>query len=153
MPESVFLIRLQGLGSTLLKEALAQVFSCEICEISKNTFLTEHLWGLLLGVAKLYLKLHIFLRYTMLTRYIILINACLKKLQNYKLSNILDFTKCSCLHSLEIWTVKLRFLLIYKNMLKSTATVRSDYTAKHENKANYNTDYIVPNLIDFFGDD
>ena len=46
MPESVFLIRLQGLGSTLLKEALAQVFSCEICEISKNTFLTEHLWGI-----------------------------------------------------------------------------------------------------------
>ena len=82
-----------------------------------------------------------------------MINACLKKLQNYKLSNILDFTKCSCLHSLEIWTVKLRFLLIYKNMLKSIATVRSDYTAKHENKASYNTDYIVPNLIDFFGDD
>ena len=25
------------------KESLAQVFSCEFCEISKNTFLTEHL--------------------------------------------------------------------------------------------------------------
>ena len=25
------------------KETLAQVFSCEFCEISKNTFLTEHL--------------------------------------------------------------------------------------------------------------
>ena len=25
------------------KEALTQVFSCEFCEISKNTFLTEHL--------------------------------------------------------------------------------------------------------------
>ena len=25
------------------KEALAQVFSCEFCEISKNTFFTEHL--------------------------------------------------------------------------------------------------------------
>ena len=24
--------------------ALAQVFSCEFCEISKNTFFTEHLW-------------------------------------------------------------------------------------------------------------
>ena len=23
---------------------LAQVFSCEFCEISKNTFFTEHLW-------------------------------------------------------------------------------------------------------------
>ena len=26
------------------KEILAQVFSYEFCEISKNTFLTEHLW-------------------------------------------------------------------------------------------------------------
>ena len=26
----------------------AQVFSCEFCEISKNTFFTEHLWWLLL---------------------------------------------------------------------------------------------------------
>ena len=26
------------------KEILAQVFSCEFCKISKNTFFTEHLW-------------------------------------------------------------------------------------------------------------
>ena len=26
------------------KETLAEVFSCEFCEISKNTFFTEHLW-------------------------------------------------------------------------------------------------------------
>ena len=26
------------------KETLAQVFACEFCEISKNTFFTEHLW-------------------------------------------------------------------------------------------------------------
>ena len=26
------------------KETLAQVFSCEFCKISKNTFFTEHLW-------------------------------------------------------------------------------------------------------------
>ena len=26
------------------KETLAQVFSCEFCEIAKNTFFTEHLW-------------------------------------------------------------------------------------------------------------
>ena len=26
------------------KETLAQVFSCEFCEISKNTFSTENLW-------------------------------------------------------------------------------------------------------------
>ena len=30
------------------KETLSQVFSCEFCEISKNTFFTEHLWWLLL---------------------------------------------------------------------------------------------------------
>ena len=30
----------------LKKETLAQVFSCEFCEISKNTFFTEHLWWL-----------------------------------------------------------------------------------------------------------
>ena len=26
------------------KETLAQVFSCAFCEVSKNTFFTEHLW-------------------------------------------------------------------------------------------------------------
>ena len=26
------------------KDTLAQVFSCEFCEIFKNTFFTEHLW-------------------------------------------------------------------------------------------------------------
>ena len=26
------------------KKTLAQVFSCEFCEISKNTFFIEHLW-------------------------------------------------------------------------------------------------------------
>ena len=30
------------------KESLAQMFSCEFCEISKNTFFTEHLLWLLL---------------------------------------------------------------------------------------------------------
>ena len=30
------------------KETLAQVFSCEFCEIFKNTFFTEHLLCLLL---------------------------------------------------------------------------------------------------------
>ena len=46
-----------------------------------------------------------------------------------------------------------RFLLIYENMLKSIAMACSECTAKHENKASYNTDYIVPDLTDFFGDD
>ena len=38
-------------------------------------------------------------------------------------------------------------------MLKIIATARSECTAKQGNKASYNTDYIVPDLIDFFGDD
>ena len=38
-------------------------------------------------------------------------------------------------------------------MLKSIATARSECIAKQENKASYNTYYIVPDLIDFFGDD
>ena len=38
-------------------------------------------------------------------------------------------------------------------MLKSIATARSECIAKQENKACYNTYYIVPDLIDFFGDD
>ena len=28
------------------KESLIQVFSCEFCEISKNTFFPEHLWAI-----------------------------------------------------------------------------------------------------------
>ena len=38
-------------------------------------------------------------------------------------------------------------------MLKIIATARSECTTKYENKASYKTDYIVPDLIDFFGDD
>ena len=38
-------------------------------------------------------------------------------------------------------------------MLKNIAAARSECTAKHENKASHNTDYIVSDLIEFFGDD
>ena len=38
-------------------------------------------------------------------------------------------------------------------MLKSIATARSECTEKQANKASYNTDYNVSDLIDFFGDD
>ena len=31
-------------ATLLKKETLAQVFSCEFCEIFKNTFITKHLW-------------------------------------------------------------------------------------------------------------
>ena len=33
------------------KETWAQVFSCEFCEISWNTFFTEHLWGTIFKLA------------------------------------------------------------------------------------------------------
>ena len=39
--QSLFFNKVAGLG--LKKETLAQVFSCEFCEISKNTIFTEHL--------------------------------------------------------------------------------------------------------------
>ena len=54
---------------------------------------------------------------------------------------------------MEIRTVKLRFLLIYEIMLKTIATARSECTEKQENIASYSTYYIVPDFIDFFGDD
>ena len=38
-------------------------------------------------------------------------------------------------------------------MLKNIATARSECTVIQENKARYNTDYTVPDLMDFFGDD
>ena len=41
----------------------------------------------------------------------------------------------------------------FENILKSIATARSGCTAKQENKASCNTDYIVPDFIDVFGDD
>ena len=47
MPEPLFRREFfAGLRPATLfkKEALAQEFSFEFCEISKNTFLTEHLW-------------------------------------------------------------------------------------------------------------
>ena len=41
--QSLFFNKVAGLGpATLLKKVLAQVFSCEFCEIFKNTFFTEH---------------------------------------------------------------------------------------------------------------
>ena len=43
--QSLFFNKVAGLACNFIKkETLAQVFSCEFCEISKNTFFTEHLW-------------------------------------------------------------------------------------------------------------
>ena len=45
---SLFLRKLQASGlRPIKKETLAHVFSCEFCEIFKNTFFTEHLRTLL----------------------------------------------------------------------------------------------------------
>ena len=47
-----FLIKLQPEACNFIKkETLAQVFSCEFCEIFKNTIFIEHLWWLLLNLA------------------------------------------------------------------------------------------------------
>ena len=43
MPES-FSIKLQATCNFIKKEALTQVFFCEFCKISNNTFVTGHLW-------------------------------------------------------------------------------------------------------------
>ena len=41
--QSLFLNKVAGLS--LIKEAVEQMFSCEICKIFKNTFFTKHLWA------------------------------------------------------------------------------------------------------------
>ena len=49
--------------------------------------------------------------------------------------------------------VKLWFLLNHEKMLKNIVTASGECATKHENKVSYNTDYIVPDLIDSFGND
>ena len=39
VPENIFLIKLPKVCNFIKKKSLAQVFSCEFCEISRNTFL------------------------------------------------------------------------------------------------------------------
>ena len=54
MQESLF-YKAAGLRpATLLKKTLAQAFSCEFWEISKNTFFTEHLWATASAITKNY---------------------------------------------------------------------------------------------------
>ena len=47
--QSLFFDKVAGLKpeayNFIKKEILAQVFSCEFCIISKNTFFTEHVWA------------------------------------------------------------------------------------------------------------
>ena len=47
--QSLFFNKVAGGACNFIKkETLAQVFSCEFCEISKTPFFIEHLWWLLL---------------------------------------------------------------------------------------------------------
>ena len=48
--QSLFFNKVAGACSFIKKETLAQVFSCEFCEICKNTFFTEHVWATAFGV-------------------------------------------------------------------------------------------------------
>ena len=66
--QSLFFNKVAGLRTTTLfkkrlwhrpqacnfikKETQAQVFSCEFCKISKNTFFAEHHWGTAYGLIK-----------------------------------------------------------------------------------------------------
>ena len=45
--QSLFFNKVAGLEAFnfIKKETLTQVFCCELCEISKSTFFTEHLWA------------------------------------------------------------------------------------------------------------
>ena len=53
--QSLFFNKVAGLTCIFIKkETLAQVTSCEFCEIFKNTFLIEHLGRLLLNISKHY---------------------------------------------------------------------------------------------------
>ena len=49
--QSLFFNKVAGLCNFIRKDSLAQVLSCEFCEISKNTFYREHLWWLLLSIS------------------------------------------------------------------------------------------------------
>ena len=42
--QSLFFNKVSEACNFIKEEKLAQVFSCEFCEISKNIFFTEHLW-------------------------------------------------------------------------------------------------------------
>ena len=51
--QSFFFKKLQAEACNFIeKETLAQVFFCEFCEISKNTFFTEHLWLTASGIGR-----------------------------------------------------------------------------------------------------
>ena len=71
MCQILYFNKAAGLYNFIKIETLAQGFSCEFCEISKNTFSTEHVWVTAPGI-------YIFL-------------AILKKFKNYSQRILLIF--------------------------------------------------------------
>ena len=56
---SLFFKKVAGLACHFIKKVTpAQVFSCEYCEICKNTFFTEHLWTAVSLHKNIYKKAH-----------------------------------------------------------------------------------------------
>ena len=78
------------------------------------------------------------------------ISRVLQKLLKYFSSTVI--LTIATRHSQEIWAVKLRFLLIYENMVRNVTTTRSECTAKYGNKAGYNIVFTVSDLIGFLSD-
>ena len=81
MYQSLFLLKLQAEACHFIKkETVAQMFSCEFCEIFKNTFFTEHLWTTLSRLEfSLYILflLHITLQFISLTDFSIFSEKCI----------------------------------------------------------------------------
>ena len=98
-----FLTKLQVWPATLLKETLAQVFSCEFYEISKNTFSTEHLWA----TASV---LHIFSCNSRKT-----IRFHFKRNKYYK--SIIVIYLSGIMVIIENWKIGIRYLIIFSSFI------------------------------------
>ena len=67
-----FFLKKSTASNLIKKETLAQVFSCDFCEISKNTFVTEHLrWLLLIKQSRWQLIRQLFYKVSFTRYYVI----------------------------------------------------------------------------------
>ena len=115
-----FLIKLQVWGCNFIKkETLAQVFFCEFCEISKNTFSTDHLRTPASGsfrvfFYRLYYKMCFQLRY--------------KSCQVFQLSRA-RHEMVALIRNLHFWTVQVhcsrcKWIILIEISKQSTKTTR-----------------------------
>ena len=81
------------------KETLAQVFSSEFCEISKNIFFVKHLWWLLLKSAIALFFQRIFFQITLSSP-----QVCFH-LQKYQIAKYQSLLKCKILYLDEVWVI------------------------------------------------